>query len=136
MVRLVAEQLGIAPDTLGSAKKNGILSTMETRRAFLSDPTHRIRFVYLPKHSSWLNQIEIIFGIINRRVMRRGSFTSKLDLIEKLKRFIRYFNETIAKPMNWTYTGRPTRNTPTQRPRTWREFRTTEQTWQNLLGWE
>ncbi|MBI5760194.1 MAG: hypothetical protein HZA46_16880, partial [Planctomycetales bacterium] len=67
-----------------------------------------------------------IFGIINRRVMRRGSFTSKLDLIEKLERFIRYFNETIAKPMNWTYTGRPTRNTPTPRPRTWRQLRTTE----------
>jgi transposase len=132
LVRLVAEQLGIAPDTLGSAKKNGILSTMETRRAFLSDSKHRIRFVYLPKHSSWLNQIEIIFGIINRRVMRRGSFTSKLDLIEKLQRFIQYFNETIAKPMNWTYTGRPTRNTPTQRPRTWRELRTTEKTWQKL----
>jgi transposase len=132
LVRLVAEQLGIAPATLGTAQKVGVVSTMETRRAFLSDPTHRIRFVYLPKHSSWLNQIEIIFGIINRRVMRRGSFTSKLDLIEKLQRFISYFNETIAKPMNWTYTGRPTRNTPTQRPRTWRERRATEKPWQRL----
>lgn len=132
LVRLVAEQLGIAPATLGTAKKAGVLNTMETRRAFLSDPTHRIRFVYLPKHSSWLNQIEIIFGIINRRVLRRGSFTSKRDLIEKLRRFIRYFNETIAKPMNWTYTGRPTRNTPSQRPRTWRELRTTEKIWQKL----
>ena len=72
---------------------------MATRRAFLSDLSHRIRFVYIPKHSSWLNQIEIIFGIINRRVMRRGSFTSKFDLIEKLKRFINYFNGTIAQPM-------------------------------------
>ena len=132
LVRMVAEQLGIDQATLGIARKTGVVSTMETRRAFLSDPTHRIRFVFLPKHSSWLNQIEIIFGIINRRVMRRGSFTSKLDLIEKLERFIRYFNETIAKPMNWTYTGRPTRNTPTQRPRTWRELRTTEKSWQKL----
>ncbi len=132
LVRLVAEQLGIDPATLGTAAQDGVLSTMETRRTFLSDPTHRIRFVYLPKHSSWLNQIEIIFGIINRRVLRRGSFTSKRDLIEKLRRFITYFNETIAKPMNWTYTGRPTRNTPTQRPRTWRERRATEKTWQKL----
>lgn len=132
LVRAVAKQLGIDLATLGTAKKSGVVSTMETRRAFPSDATHRIRFVFLPKHSSWLNQIEIIFGIINRRVMRRGSFTSKLDLIEKLKRFLQYFNETIAKPMNWTYTGRPTRNTPAPRPRTWRETRTTKKTWQKL----
>ena len=65
--------------------------------------------------------------------MRHGNFTSKLDLVEKLKRFITYFNETIAQPMNWTYTGRPTRNTVQQRPRTWRELRQTEKTWKNNL---
>lgn len=133
LVRLVADQLGIDQDSLGAAKKNGVLKTMATRRAFLADLSHRIRFVYIPKHSSWLNQIEIIFGIINRRVMRRGSFTSKFDLIEKLKRFIDYFNDTIAKPMNWTYTGRPTRNTPSDRPRTWRELRQAEKLWKELV---
>jgi transposase len=132
LVRMVAEQLGIDQKTLGSAKKNGVLKSMQTRREFLSETSHRIRFVYTPKHSSWLNQIEIIFGIINRRVMRRGSFTSKIDLIEKLKRFMNYFNETIAKPMNWTYTGRPTRSSPSQRPRTWRELRQTEKPWKKL----
>jgi transposase len=132
LVRLVADRLGIDPATLGAAKKEGVLSTMATRRAFLSDPSHRIRFVYLPKHSSWLNQIEIIFGIINRRVMRHGSFTSKSDLIEKLKRFMDYFNETIARPMNWTYTGRPTRNAPKERPRTWRELRQAEKSGKKL----
>jgi transposase len=132
LVRMIADYLGIDQATLGIAKKEGVLETMATRRAFLSDPTHRIRLVYLPKHSSWLNQIEIIFGIINRRVMRRGSFTSKSNLIEKLKRFIGYFNETIAQPMNWTYTGRPTRNTPRQRPRTWRELRQNEKPWKKL----
>lgn len=132
LVRMVANQLGIDAETLGVAKKHGILESMASRRAFLSDPTHRIRFVYIPKHSSWLNQIEIIFGIINRRVMRRGSFTSKLDLVEKLKRFVNYFNETIAKPMTWTYTGRPTRNATSERPRTWRELRQTEKPWKQL----
>jgi transposase len=132
LVRMVADQLGIDKTTLGKAKKHGILKTMSSRRAFLSDPAHRIRFVYIPKHSSWLNQIEIIFGIINRRVMRRGSFTSKIDLIEKLRRFVDYFNKTIANPMNWTYTGRPTRNSPKERPHTWREIRQTAKPWKEL----
>lgn len=123
LARFVADLLGVNESELGKKKRHGILETMASRRAFLSDTSHRIRFVYLPKHSSWLNQIEIIFGIINRRVMRGGSFTSKLNLEEKLRRFIDYFNETIAKPMNWTYTGRPTRSTPDPRPRTWREAR-------------
>lgn len=123
LVRSVAELLDIDQSELGKKKKHGILKTMASRRAFLSDTGHRIRFVYLPKHSSWLNQIEIIFGVINRRVMRGGSFTSRADLEEKLRRFIDYFNATIAKPMNWTYTGRPTRAAPDQRPRTWREAR-------------
>ena len=132
LLRAVANHLGIDPSTLGPAKKEGILKTMATRRAFLSAPSHRIRFVYLPKHSSWLNQIEIIFGIINRRVMRAGSFCSKSNLIEKLIRFMQYFNETIAGPMNWTYTGRPTRNTPKERPRTWRGLRQTDKPWKKL----
>ena len=132
LVRMIARQLGIDEDTLGVAKKRGILKNMASRRAFLSDVSHRIRFVYLPKHSSWLNQIEIIFGVINRRVMRGGSFTSKADLIEKLRRFVAYFNETIGKPMNWTYTGRPTNNNPTPRPRTWRENRQIEKPWKKL----
>ena len=73
----------------------------------MSDPTHRIRFVYLPKHSSWLNQVEIVFGIIMRKVIRRGSFTSVADLEAKLKAFLAYFNLVLAHPFNWTYTGKP-----------------------------
>ena len=132
LVRMVADQLSIDQATLGTAKKEGVLNTMATRRAFLSDPSHRIRFVFLPKHSSWLNQIEIIFGIINRRVMRNGNFTSKFNLVEKLRRFIEYFNETIASPMNWTYTGRPTCNKPKVRHRTWRELRQIKKPWKEL----
>jgi transposase len=52
LVRMVADQLGIDPDSLGAKRKGGILKTTATRKAFLSDPGHRIRFVYLPKHSS------------------------------------------------------------------------------------
>lgn len=93
------------------------------RREFLSAADHRIRFVYTPKHASRLNQIETIFGVINRRVLRQGNFKSKDDLRSKLNSFIEYFNETFAKPMNWTYTGRPVSSLVDDRPRTWRESR-------------
>lgn len=121
LVRMVAQLLGTSEEELGTAKKSGILKNMASRRAYLSDQSHSVRFVYTPKHSSWLNQIEGIFGIINRRVMRGGSFTSKSDLIEKLERFSAYFNENIAKPMKWTYTGRPTEKESIEKPKTWRE---------------
>lgn len=60
-----------------------MLKNQASRRQFLSDPDHRIRFVFLPKHSSWLNQIEVIFGIIQRKVIARGNFTSVADLEQK-----------------------------------------------------
>jgi hypothetical protein len=68
--------------------------------------------LWIPTHSSWLNQIEAIFGVIMRKVIRRGSFTSVADLRSKLLKFIAYFNEVFAKPFNWTYTGRPLRVKP------------------------
>lgn len=133
LVKLVAEQLGIDPDTLGKVKREGVLKTMTSRREFLTDPAHRIRFVYLPNHSSWLNQIEIVFGIIKRRALRQGSFTSKQDLIEKLQRFIEYFNQHLARPMRWTYTGhRAQKKQQVERPRTWRELRKTRKQWQQF----
>ncbi len=85
-----------------------MLHNQAARREFLSDPSHRIRFVFLPKHSSWLNQVEVIFGIVMRKVLRRGNFTSVADLEEKLRLFLKYFNATMAHPFEWTYTGRPT----------------------------
>lgn len=80
---------------------------MTTRKEFLADVSHRIRFVYLPKHSSWLNQIEIIFGIIHRKCLRGGNFTSVADLESKLRQFLIYYNTTMAHPFHWTYTGKP-----------------------------
>ena len=105
VVRLVAARCGL-PDELGIKGKTGVLASMPNRAAFLSDPTHRIQFVYVPKHTSWLNQVEIWLGILVRRVIKRGNFTSLDDLRAKILDFITYFNRT-AKPFRWTYTGRP-----------------------------
>jgi len=121
LVRYVARLEGIKPSTLGQKGKAGILESMASRQAFLSDRSHRIRFVYLPKHSSWLNQIEIVFGIVTRRILRRGNFKSTEALQVRLLDFIDYFNRTFAKPFRWTYTGRPVTAATVKRPATWKE---------------
>ena len=108
LVQWVAEACGIE-EPLGKKGVRGVLKTVASRQAFLSEKSHRIRFVYTPKHSSWLNQIETVFGVIMRKVIRRGSFTSVADLRSKLLNFIAYFNQVFAKPFHWTYTGRPLR---------------------------
>lgn len=122
LVRLIARLEGIDESTLGDSKKRkGILASKQTRKEFLSDPNHRIRFVYTPKHSSWLNQIEVVFGIIKRRSLTGESFKSQDALIERLNCFITYYNKTFAKPMSWTYTGRPTETENSRKPLTWRQ---------------
>jgi len=106
LVRLVATQCQIETP-LGIKEKTGILKSMPSRAAFLQDPTHRIRFIYTPKHSSWLNQVEIWFSILVRRLLKRASFISLEELRERILAFIDYFNRTMAKPFRWTYSGRP-----------------------------
>ncbi len=106
LVEWVAQKIGVTDD-LGEKGKTGILKSMSTRAEFLTSEEHRIRFVYTPKHCSWLNQVEMWFSILVRRLLKRASFTSTDELRQRILEFIEYFNKTLAKPFKWTYKGRP-----------------------------
>ena len=107
LVRWVAQLAGIAPDTLGEKGKSGILERQKTRAKFLADEQHPVYFIYTPKHCSWLNQVEIWFGVLCRKLLKRGNFLSKEDLAQKIRDFIVYFNIVMAKPYKWNYDGKP-----------------------------
>ncbi len=121
LVDYIAGIEGIDKSTLGKKGKSGIMKSMATRQEFLTDMRRRVRCVFTPKHGSWMNQIEIVFGIVQRRAISRGSFASTQELKDRLSSFIDYFNRTFAQPFRWTYTGRPVNAQSQPRPRIWRE---------------
>lgn len=106
LVRLVAADEGTAID-LGTKGKTGILEDLASRRTYLEDASHRVRFAYTPKHCSWMNQVEIWFSILSRRALKRASFASIEEMNAAILAFIDYFNAVLAKPFRWTYAGRP-----------------------------
>ena len=109
LVMLVATHLGITTD-LGVKGKSGVVKSLENRKVFLSDKSHRIRFVYTPKHCSWLNQIENWFSGLTRRILTRGNFQSIEKLKEKILDSINYYNKN-AKTMKWKYKLQKNNNT-------------------------
>lgn len=104
LVEWVAEVCHLG-DPLGVKGKSGILATQPSRALFLTDKSHRIHFVYTPKHCSWLNQVECWFSILARRLLRRSSFLSVEHLSRKIIAFINYFNELLSKPFKWKFRG-------------------------------
>jgi hypothetical protein len=101
LVRYVANACNDTQN-LGEKGKTGILKNMESRMNYLETTSHRIHFVYTPKHCSWLNSIEVWFSILTTHVLKRGNFISLQDLKQKIQRYIAYYNTSLAKTWNWS----------------------------------
>jgi transposase len=95
------------------ARLNGVpfhkkdLRTGRQRRAFLTDPEHKHVFHFTPKHGSWLNQVELWFGTLARRFLKRGDFASAEEFGGRLAAYLNDHNAHRAHPYRWTYTGQP-----------------------------
>lgn len=97
----------------GVAFQPDALPTQVERRAFLSDPDHRHVFHYVPRHGSWLNQVELWFSVLARQFLRRGDFASVAEFTARLTHYLDEYNLEKAHPYRWTYTGEPmVRGTP------------------------
>ena len=84
---------------------NGSSHTSKATKKWLREHP-RFQPRYTPPHASWVDQAELFFSILTRRLLRRGEFTSRDDLADKITTFVDLYNQT-AKPFRWTYDGRP-----------------------------
>ena len=105
LVRWVAEPGGYGEEGLGVKGEKGILRSMEARKAFLESPYHRVRFIYTPKHCSWLNPIENWSAKLQRHVIKNGDFSSVKELEGKIKSYITFYNDRLAKALKWKFKG-------------------------------
>lgn len=102
LVRWLAEEDG---EEVGRKGKSGILKNQASRMAYLESGHHRVRFLFTPKHCSWLNPIENWFAKLQRHVIKEGSFNDKADLCKKINEYIVYHNAEMAKPLKWVFAG-------------------------------
>jgi transposase len=105
LVRWIAESGGYSKEDLGIKGEKGILKNMKTRKAFLESEYHRVRFIYTPKHCSWLNPIENWFAKLQRHVIKNGNFLSVKELEGKIKSYIVFYNHRLAKALKWQFKG-------------------------------
>lgn len=109
LVRWIAKMIDYQGDLgincRGRRRGKGILCNMNSRMTFLEDTSHKIRFLFTPKHCSWMNQIEIWFSKLSREFIGRSSFSSLGSLREGILDYIDYWNAR-AKPFKWTYEGK------------------------------
>jgi transposase len=104
LVKWIASEIGYKDD-LGIKGKKGILKSMESRMNFLEKEDHRIRFVFTPKHCSWLNPIENWFGKLQGQVITGGVFSSVEQLENDIRDYIQYYNCCMLKPLKWKFKG-------------------------------
>jgi hypothetical protein len=83
------------------------LRTGAQRLAFLKDPEHKHVFHYVPRHGSWLNQVELFFSVFSRRFLRRSDFGSVAEFEERVCLYLDHYNQEQAQPYRWTYAGVP-----------------------------
>lgn len=102
LVRWIAEGDG---EQVGEKGKSGILRRQHSRREYLENEHHRVRFIFTPKHCSWLNPIENWFAKLERHVTGSGNFTSVEQLCKRIAEYIEYYNRQLAKPLNWKFAG-------------------------------
>ena len=104
LVRWIAQEQQYDQD-LGVKGRSGILKSMDSRRAFLETQHHRIRFVFTPKHCSWLNPIENWFAKLQKHVIKNGNFSSIKELQNKIMAYIDFYNQELVKPIKWRFKG-------------------------------
>lgn len=100
-----AAQVNNIDTDLGVKGKKGLLKNLQTRMTFLENEKHRIRFVFTPKHCSWLNPIENWFAKLQTHVITNGNFSSIENLNLKIENYIIFFNKCLVKPMKWKFKG-------------------------------
>jgi transposase-like protein len=105
LVRWIAEMEEYDAVELGVKGRLGFLKNIETRKAFLEQDSHRVQFLFTPKHCSWLNPIENWFAKVQRHVIKNGNFASVEKLEQKIEAYINFYNDCLSKPLKWKFRG-------------------------------
>ena len=93
------KKIHIIADNLSIHKHKDVKQWLEGKR--------KIKLHFTPTYSSWLNQVEIWFNILTKDVVKGGVWQSSEQLANQLMEYVKTYNQTRAKPFQWTYTGDP-----------------------------